>query len=582
MTPEFINQRLNELRESLAKVDALPQLSLIAILIGVVVGFIIVLFRIALSSPPLFWGISSAESFEELSPAMRATLLSISTVVIAGALGLLQKNDRQMSVSHVIDRLHNHQGRMPGRNYLAQFFLGIVAIVCGHSVGREGPTVHLGAGAASKLGSWLRLPNNSMQILIACGVAAGIAASFDTPLAGVIFAMEVIVMEYSIVGFVPVILASVIGAAICKGILGQAVVFEVGHADMNTLIELLFIVVIGLAIGLLAGVYVRIHLLTLALAKFSIVFKLALAGVLTIAVAAWVPEVMGLGYDTIRGAFTAEIALSALLVAGLAKLALTPIVVALGIPGGLIGPSLFVGACLGAVFGGLIDKLFPGLEINASLYILLGMVGMMGAVINAPLAALIAVLELSHNPQVIFPAMLMIVVACMTTRQVFQVRGLFMEQLRRSGRDIELGPASRALSRIGVMSAMNRKFLICDQGISHADALYVLSTQPDWLVFSQNEQLTALWAADLAHFLEHPQEEHTEIDLGEVPGRRYMMHGVPQTASLYDALKTLKKSQCTVLYVTGSQHSHRSVFGILTLDAIQNHYQPKEFDRALV
>lgn len=576
---------LKQLRLALSQVDALPQLSVIAVIVGICTGLIIVAFRLALETPYLLLPMNGPESFESLSPLTRVLLILFGTVIIATALHQLDKYKRQMSVAHVIDRLHNHQGNLPGVNTIAQFLLAIVAVGSGHSVGREGPAVHLGAGAASKVGRWLRLPNNSMQTVLACGVAAAISASFDTPLAGVIFAMEVIVMEYTIVGFVPVILASVIGAAISKGLLGTSVVFNVDVDQFNSLIELSFIVIAGLIIACLAAAFIRINLFTLKFAALPIFTKICIAGCLTMCAAYFVPEIMGLGYDTIQATLDGKMLASALLIIALAKLVVTPIVVALGIPGGLIGPSLFVGACVGYLLGTGAQTLFPSLNINLSVYVLLGMTGMMAAVINAPLAALIAILELSNSTNIIFPAMLMIVVSCLTTRKLFNLKGIFIEQLSNSGRDIEIGPAARALRNAGVIGIMNRRFILSDETLNLESAKYILSTQPEWIVYSFEERLHVFLASDFAHFLDNLpdkiEHEGGDIHLSEVPGRRHMLHPVLESESLYDALLKMRKTSCQVLYVTSNVLSHRSVHGIITLDAIQNHYQPKEMTRAM-
>ncbi len=578
-TPAYFAKRLHEFRRSLANIEALPQLSLLALVIGACTGLIIVVFRLAIETPFVFLDMAHAENFEALAPEARVFLILIGALIIGLVLRRLNKYQRQMSVGHVIDRLHNHQGNMPAVNWLAQLVLGAVAIITGQSVGREGPAVHLGAGAASQIGHWLRLPNNSMQTMIACGVAAAVSASFDTPLAGVIFAMEVIVMEYTIVGFVPVILSSVIGAAICKSILGEWVVFDVGDSDMNSLVELPFIVAAGFLIAVLAWMYIRLNLLAMRFAKMPVLVKALTAGALGAVVSIFVPEIMGLGYDTIQLTLADKIAIGALVVIAVAKLIVTPIIVGLGIPGGLIGPTLFIGACTGAILSFVAQALFPDLAINPGLYILLGMTGMMAAVINAPLAALVAVLELSHNPKIIFPAMLMIVVACLTVRVVFRARSIFIEQLAMSNRDIELGPATRALRNTSVFQIMDTRYIVTDEALNLEKAKYALSTQPQWIVFSFEEHLHALSAPDLAHFVDNAPDAiktgETDIHLAEVPGRRFMMEPVLESASLYDAFIILRKTQKQMLYVSSNTYSHRSIHGLITIDAIKNHYQPK-------
>lgn len=570
----------NRFRSALTHVDALPQLSILAIIIGSFTGLLIVCFRIALETPSILFPISSAESFEELTPMMRVNLILSGSLAIALALKLLKPQQRQMSVGHVIDRLHNFQGKMPGANWIAQFLLCILSICSGQSVGREGPAVHLGAGAASHVGKWLRLPNNSMHTLIACGVAAAISASFDTPLAGVIFAMEVIVMEYSIVGFVPVILAAVIAAAICKSLLGEAVAFNVADISMNSLSELGLVITVGLLLGALAAAYIRLNVWTLKFQKHSVVLRVLAAGVITAIASLFAPEIMGLGYDTIQSTINGTLLVSTVLIILIAKIIVSPIVVGLGMPGGLIGPSLFIGACTGFVCAAAAKHFFPSLDINIGLYVLLGMTGMFAATINAPLAGLIAILELSHNPNIIFPSMLLICVACLTTRHGFHLQGIFVEQLQRGGRKLSFGPTELALKKIGVLSLMSRNFLEARNTVNLEEAQDILTRKPEWIVFRTPEPV-CLKASDLANFIEEltldseTEKAETEINLSDIPGRRFFLEKIKDTDTLYDAWTTLEKSQKQMLYVSSHYSEKDNVLGILDKHTIQEYYQPK-------
>ena len=139
------------------------------------------------------------------------------------AYAMLKPADRETGIVHVISCMHSHYSVLPLRNALVQFIGGAFALATGQSGGREGPGVHLGGAANSLLGQWLDLPNNSLRVLIACGTAGGIAAAFQTPLAGVIFAMEVIVAEYTVVGFIPVILAAVSASAVSHFFSGSSI-----------------------------------------------------------------------------------------------------------------------------------------------------------------------------------------------------------------------------------------------------------------------------------------------------------------------------------------------------------------------
>ncbi|MEE8378859.1 MAG: chloride channel protein, partial [Gammaproteobacteria bacterium] len=213
---------LDRFRSRLASVDALPQLAILGLVSGVLVGIVIVLFRLAIENTQIsFLPNGDTENYEALSATWRFGLPAIGGLVIGLVFQALSHTGGvQVGIVHVLERLSYYQGHLPFRNFLLQFFGAAISIISGHSVGREGPSVHLGSASGSLLGQWLHLPNNSIQTLVACGAAAGIAASFNTPLAGVIFSMEVIMMEYTIAGFTPVILSAVSATAITRLVFG--------------------------------------------------------------------------------------------------------------------------------------------------------------------------------------------------------------------------------------------------------------------------------------------------------------------------------------------------------------------------
>lgn len=582
--PDSKTQRyLTNFRQSLAYIDALPQLTLLGLVIGLLTGVIIVLFRLLIDLPLGIILGSHPDDFEAMSVEMRWAFIMSGTTAIAILLHLAGKKRSQTGVSHVIDRLHNYQGQLPTSNWFVQFIGAALCMLSGQSVGREGPAVHLGAGVASKLGKWLHLPNNSLHTLIACGVAAGISASFDTPMAGVIFAMEVVVMEYTIVGFVPVILASVMGTMVSQLVFGEASNFKLGAIDMGSLLELPYMILMGLVIAVCAAAYIRLNLTAMKLNHYPVALRILVAGLLTCCVASGVPEVMGLGYDTANAVIAGEILFVSLLVIAAAKLLLTPVVVGLGIPGGVIGPLLIIGACVGGAMGTLFEAVFPNLGATPGFYVVLGMAGMMAATLNAPLAALVAVLELSYNPNMIFPAMLVIVVSCLSTRQLFKVDSIFTEQLRLTNRLPEEGPANSALRRAGVGSILDKKIIACIQVVDYEQAKELLVFKPRWVIIETDDNdKFALQAADLAKYLEEAPVEvlslEKEIDLLDIPGRRHRLHPIHETATLYEALKAMRAKDTDMLYVP----RHRSplisdVFGLVRLIDIENYYQPKEF-----
>ena len=602
-TLKSFQSKLNAFRHSLAYIDALPQLTALGLLIGLFTGAIIAIFRLLIELPmSQFLPIEGAD-FESLSPHVRVFSILAGGILIMAIFYCVKPQCRDISVAHVIDRLHNHQGSMPIKNWLVQFFGAIVCVLSGQSVGREGPAVHLGAGAASQLGQWLKLPNNSMSTLIACGVASAISTSFNTPLAGVVFAMEVIVREYTIIGFVPVILASVIGAVMNQIIFPGEQEIQIEAFNLSELTDLPYMAVVGLGIAVLAAIFTKLNIFTLRFKKHPLFLRISAAVTLTALASIIAPEVMGLGYDTINQAANHQLALATLALIVLCKLTVSPIVVALGIPGGVIGPSLLIGGCAGALFGSLIDIAFVNQSSDAGFYVLIGMAGMMAAVLNAPLAALIAVLELSYNPNLIFPAMLVIVIACVTTRHVFRVDGIFIEQLRHSGREIDFGPAKQALARAGVRSVMNANTVSVKLESTIQELMLALRSKPDRLLYEHEKSVYAVIAADVAKHLNNLEESQARtqeqnsaeqaielVNLHKIAARREPLEPISEAATLLEALHLCQRKNLQTLYVTPhgptratqARHLSQQVLGVISVTNIENYYRPKDFSRAVV
>ncbi|MDZ7924795.1 MAG: chloride channel protein [Marinagarivorans sp.] len=566
-----------QFRHSLSYTDSLPQLTLLGLVVGLFTGLIIVLFRLCIELPMEQFMPAGAESFEQLEPIVRVILIFVGTFFLWLFLHFMGPEAAQVSVGHVLHRLHNFQGRLPRRNWFAQFLGGIICLLSGFSVGREGPAIHLGAGCASQVGNWLRLPNNSRHTLVGCGVAAAIAASFDTPMAGVIFAMEVIVMEYTIVGFVPVIMASVTGAALSQAIFsGVADVIPV-RSDMDSLKELPFMVLTGVVIALSAALFIRLNITAMQLRHWPLWLRLLIAATITSSVAWWLPEVMGLGYDTLHGVMAGELLLGALLLIGFAKILVSAFTIGLGLPGGVIGPALVSGACLGGALGLLVHTIYPEIVAAPAFYVLIGMTGMMAAVINAPLAALVAVLELSYNPHIIFPAMLVIVVASVTTRYFFNFAGIFTEQLKHTGRPLTLKPAQQALRRAGVRSVMETAIVITYPVIDYDTAKKLLAQKPHWLILDQAPRYVALKAANLASWLDDAPVSvltlEEDIDLFAIPAQRLILLPIYEDATLWEAEQVLAQGQSDALYVTTSNGSIvQSIQGVVTAEHLDNFY----------
>ncbi len=573
-------------RNRLAHVDALPQLTLLGLASGLLAGSVIIGFRLLVEGSLGQLLPEHGEYFEGLPPHIRFAL------PIAGALALLvmlyavKAPSRATGVGHVLDRLHNHQGHLPFRNAGVQFVGGALALLTGHSAGREGPAVHLGAASASKLGQWLRLPNNSLRPLVACGVAAAIAASFNTPMAGVIFAMEVVLMEYTIAGFIPVILAAVAGTMLTQVVFGPDIVFIDGQQLTGHLSELPIMAAMGILIALAAASYIKLHSgCARYTAGWPLWARISLAGFVAGLGGLLVPEVMGMGYDTIGGTLGGDLVGPSLALVLIAKLLVTALVLGLGVPGGVIGPTLVMGACLGGA-AGYFAALLPFTVSEPGVYAIVGMSAMMAAVINAPLAAIIAILELTYNPGILFPGMLVVVVASLSTRWIFRCDGLFATLLEQEGKSNRPKLMQQLLSRTGVRSLMHRRFCHAQRELTPTQARALLKLQPEWILL-QEKQLLVEPAALVQYLetlenksgekpsadaLEPDSEQDTKpeesLDLLAIPAKRLEMVAISPNANLYEAWQTLNQSQVDALYIPAPGGG---VAGLVTRDQLESY-----------
>ena len=559
-------------RHRLASFDSVPQFALLGIASGLVTGLVIITFRLAIEWPLDMILADGPESFESLRPLAAFGLPLLGALLLIPIVMSLAPADRRVGVVHVLERLARHQGHMPLRNALVQFVTGVIALVSGQSGGREGPAIHLGAAGSSLVGHYMKLPNNSIRVLVGCGAAAAISASFNTPIAGVIFSMEVIIMEYTIAGFIPVILASVVAAVMTQLVFGSDTAFSVPSVSMASFLDLPILVVEGAFIGLIAALFIKMFLTTHRHAPEQIWMKLLIAGALTGAAALVAPEILGIGYDTVNMALVGELSLSLLLLVFLLKVVVSSVILALGMPVGIIGPTLFIGAMAGGIFALAAGNLGTHLSDDA-LYVMLGMGAMMGAVLQAPLAALMAVLELTNNPNIILPAMLVIIIANMTAGQLYGTGSVFFMQMDAAGLGFRPNPLSMALNRASVASIMTRNFERIKRHVTPEEARAVAVKKPAWiLVDGEQGPAFILRTEDLDSHLSETAAE--TIDLAAIPATRKDVTGILLQATLSEALDTLNDSGVQALYVNRiTAPMMESPVGIITREDIESYYQ---------
>lgn len=557
--------------------------AVLGIIGGLASGLAVLAFEYAIRGLAELWQVSRGEDFEALPRVWLFVLPTLGGIALGLAFSLLRPEDREGGLVHLVSRMHSHYGVLPLRNALVQFVGGAVALASGQSGGREGPGVHLGGAVNSLLGQALRLPHSSLRVLIACGTAGGIAAAFNTPLAGVIFAMEVVSMEYTIAGFLPVMLAAVTAAAVSQGIGGFFPAMSLESGQLVSLWEIPFILVVGFCCGCVGALFVRLSTLAAKLAAWPVALRFSLAGLLTGTCGLFVPEVLGMGYDSLASIIAGGWPLGLLATFAATKLLTTSISVGLGAPVGLIGPNLVIGACLGGLLGHLGGSLMPHLSSDPALYVTIGMAASMATVVGAPLAASLAVVELTQTTAIAVPALLAIVVANLTNVALFRQRSVHESLMRQLKRQLPSNPLDQLLQRTDVTLGMDTSVVRVPVEVT-TTALRALTLQvPNWcLVHRDEEDLFLLNGSDLLSWAEQqgaepdtsqtdePEAVEESLDLAATDIRRWTTTHLSEQATLREALDTLRPGtiEAACIYSRATR-GKRSLRGIVTRDRIE-------------
>ncbi len=433
-----------------------PLVWVVALVVGICVAYAAILFRLAIGLFQLPWlGTMSERVFEAATGQPWWVILlapAACGLVIGLALPRLMPDRRPHAVADVIEARAIHDCRIAPRDGLWSAVVSAFSLGMGASAGREGPVVHLGAAIASMLENTFDLPAHARRTLLAAGVAAAVSASFNAPLAGVLFAHEVILGHYALRAFVPIVISSVAGTVIMRHHFGDFPAFILEPQTITSLWEFPAFALLGLVSALVAILFQFALMSTERLAwSVDLPFwtRPVIGGLMVGAIAVFWPQVLGVGYDSTDLALKAQFPISVLLALLLAKMAATAITLASRFGGGVFSPSLYLGAMAGGAFGIAVAHLFPATTSGAGLYATLGMGGVAAAVLGAPISTTLIAFELSGDYHVTI-ALLLVVSIATGLSQAIHGRSFFHWQLETRGLVLQHGPQAQIMRRLRV------------------------------------------------------------------------------------------------------------------------------------
>ncbi|MEC3975835.1 chloride channel protein [Amycolatopsis sp. H20-H5] len=363
---------------------------------------------------------------------------------------------RGHGVPEVMYAVAERGGRIPAQVTVVKAIASAMCIGSGGSVGREGPIVQIGSALGSTLGRLTRLPESRLRVLVACGAAGGIAATFNAPLAGPFFAMELILRDFAMESFGAVVLSSVAASVVGRAVLGSAAFLNLPPFTLRSPVEYLLFVALGVVVGVVGVLFTRVLYWIEDACDWAWRgpewLRPAAGGLLLGVVLLVLPQMYGVGYPVLENAVEGKYVFWFLLVLLIGKMIATSLTIGIGGSGGVFAPSLFLGAMAGTAFGILVHAWLPGMTASPGVYGLIGMGAAFAGAARAPITAVIVLFELTGQYTIILPMLTAIVIATLTSKALSRDT-IYTLKLRRRGIDLDKPKGSPRLdgTRVGTV-----------------------------------------------------------------------------------------------------------------------------------
>jgi CIC family chloride channel protein len=413
-------------------------------------------------------------------------------------------------VGEVIESVAVHGGRIPTSVGIFKSLTAAITIGSGGSVGREGPVVQVGSAVGSAMGRHLEFTRGNVIVLVGAGAAAGIASSFNAPIAGAMFALEIILLDFRVTAFTPIVLASVTSVLTAQSLIGEVQEIVRPAYELVSPLEILPYALLGVAAGGVGHLYIRAmegveavfdgsagHAVARFLGRLPAQVKPGLGGLMLGVIGLVVPRALGTGYETMNAALIGQLGLATLLMVLFGKIAATSLTLGSGGSGGSFFPAMFLGAMLGGAFGSVVHLVFPDATASAGAYALVGMGAVVAGATLAPLTGIVMMFELTGNYQIILPLMVTCVIA---STMVHRTMGdsMYTLKLRRRGVLLRAHREQVVLRSLHVSQAMTTGVVSVQENTRFRDLMSVLTstTYATFPVLDAAGHLTGLLSVD--------------------------------------------------------------------------------------
>jgi len=426
----------------------------IAVFIGMIGGYGAVGIQYLIREfQHIFWGGNfNLDTITNVSIVTRIIIPTAGGVFVGFIIQYIAREAKGHGVPEVMEAIIMRNGIIRPRVVFAKLVASAIYIASGGSVGREGPVIQIGSAVGSSIGQFFRVNAKRMRTFVACGAASGIAAAFNAPVAGALFAVEVILGDFAVPQFSAVVISSVMATVVSRTYLGDYPAFRVPEYHLNSPVELIFYVILGFLSAAVALLFIRVLYSTEEFfdnKKWPEPVKTGLGGLGIGLVGILFPQIYGVGYDTITSALNNSLVWQMAFALVFIKLIATSLSLGSGGSGGIFAPSLFLGAMLGSFFGSSLAQLFPDLSISPGAYALVAMGGVVAAATHGPIAAILIIFEMSGSYKIMLPLMITCIIATVLKIKL-QEESIYTLKLKLRGINIFGGRELNVLKKLKV------------------------------------------------------------------------------------------------------------------------------------
>jgi CIC family chloride channel protein len=455
----------------------------LALLVGLAAGGGAIIFRHLISAFDWVFFNRLSDAFSPLGDQRVILLPVLGGLLVGPIIYFLAREAKGHGVPEVMLAVETQGGRIRPRVAVIKSIASALCIGSGGSVGREGPIVQIGSAVGSTLGQLLRLSEENIRLLVASGAAGGISATFNAPIAGVFFALEVILRRFNLRNFSVVVLSSVVADALGHAFLGDDPAFAIPPHALESNLEFPLYALLGLFAALAGLAFITVLYKTEDIfdaLRLPEMVKPAIGGIGMGLLGLWFVDLFGVGYgsgpsaNAMPSALTGDRGLEVLIALAGLKILATSLTIGSGGSGGVFAPSLFIGAMLGAAYGDVAHNLFPDVTASSGAYALVGMAAVFAAAARAPITSILILFEMTRDYSIMLPLMMAVAVATVVA-QLIRRDTIYTLKLRRRGVEIEERREAPLLQTITVGQAMARNFDVVSADTGVAELLEGIS-----------------------------------------------------------------------------------------------------------